>query len=167
MDNVDFNDISPMYGLPYKILTWSESNKVFGDTPSNMSMIQNISMKKDESFGSLVEQNLPLEVPNHQPVIKEVLDNKIASEILKRAKITENIKKGDFKEEIINDVNPMKVEEEKVMEVKKVKNIKGKGSNPRRKKKRRRDVIFKTILRECRRFFQNKLSELTGFISSK
>jgi hypothetical protein len=33
--------------------------------------------------------------------------------------------------------------------------------------KRRRDVIFKSILRECRRFFQIQLSELTGFITAK
>jgi len=36
-----------------------------------------------------------------------------------------------------------------------------------KKRKRRRDVIFKTILRECRRFFQIQLSNLTGFITSK
>jgi hypothetical protein len=41
----------------------------------------------------------------------------------------------------------------------------GKGS--RKKRKRRRDVIFKTILRECRRYFQIHLTDLTGFISSK
>jgi methionyl-tRNA synthetase len=36
-----------------------------------------------------------------------------------------------------------------------------------RKRKKRRDVLFKTILRECRRFFQIQLSNLTGFITSK
>jgi len=35
------------------------------------------------------------------------------------------------------------------------------------KKRKRRDVIFKRILRECRRFFQVKLSGLTGFVASK
>lgn len=40
-------------------------------------------------------------------------------------------------------------------------------SNDKKKRKRRRDVIFKTILRECRRFFQIQLSNLTGFITSK
>jgi hypothetical protein len=38
---------------------------------------------------------------------------------------------------------------------------------PKKKRKRRRDVIFKTILRECRRYYQIQLTELTGFISSK
>jgi hypothetical protein len=36
-----------------------------------------------------------------------------------------------------------------------------------KKKRRRRDVVFKRILRECRRFFQVQLSELTGFVASK
>lgn len=36
-----------------------------------------------------------------------------------------------------------------------------------RKRKKRRDVLFKTILRECRRYFQIQLSNLTGFITSK
>lgn len=36
-----------------------------------------------------------------------------------------------------------------------------------KKKRRRRDVVFKRILRECRRFFQTHLSELTGFVASK
>ena len=38
---------------------------------------------------------------------------------------------------------------------------------PQKKRRRRRDVIFKRILRECRRFFQVQLSELTGFVCSK
>lgn len=38
---------------------------------------------------------------------------------------------------------------------------------PKKKRKKRRDVIFKTILRECRRYYQIQLSDLTGFISSK
>lgn len=37
----------------------------------------------------------------------------------------------------------------------------------KKRRKRRRDVIFKTILRECRRYFQIQLSNLTGFITSK
>lgn len=36
-----------------------------------------------------------------------------------------------------------------------------------KRRKKRRDVTFKTILRECRRYFQNQISNLTGFISSK
>lgn len=40
-------------------------------------------------------------------------------------------------------------------------------SSNKKRRKRRRDVIFKTILRECRRFFQIQLSNLTGFITSK
>lgn len=40
-------------------------------------------------------------------------------------------------------------------------------SNIKKRRKRRRDVIFKTILRECRRYFQIQLSNLTGFITSK
>ena len=38
-------------------------------------------------------------------------------------------------------------------------------ANP--KLKRRRDVIFKAILRECRRFLQIKVKILTGFTTSK
>lgn len=40
-------------------------------------------------------------------------------------------------------------------------------AKPQKKRRRRRDVVFKRILRECRRFFQTKLNELTGFIASK
>jgi len=40
-------------------------------------------------------------------------------------------------------------------------------SSNKKRRKRRRDVIFKTILRECRRYFQIQLSNLTGFITSK
>jgi hypothetical protein len=40
-------------------------------------------------------------------------------------------------------------------------------ANKPKKKRKRRDVIFKRILRECRRFFQSHLSELTGFVASK
>lgn len=40
-------------------------------------------------------------------------------------------------------------------------------AKPQKKRRKRRDVIFKKILRECRRFFQTKLTDLTGFISSK
>jgi len=40
-------------------------------------------------------------------------------------------------------------------------------STTHKKRKRRRDVIFKTILRECRRYLQVQLSNLTGFITSK
>ena len=36
-----------------------------------------------------------------------------------------------------------------------------------KKKKIRHDVIYKTILRECRRFYQEKLNHITGFITSK
>ena len=39
--------------------------------------------------------------------------------------------------------------------------------NKPKKKRRRRDVVFKRILRECRRFFQIKLKDLTGFVASK
>jgi hypothetical protein len=39
--------------------------------------------------------------------------------------------------------------------------------NNKKPNKRRRDVIFKTILRECRRFLQIQLSELTGFVTSR
>lgn len=38
---------------------------------------------------------------------------------------------------------------------------------PQKKRRRRRDVVFKRILRECRRFFQVQLSDLTGFVASK
>jgi len=38
---------------------------------------------------------------------------------------------------------------------------------PQKKRRKRRDVIFKKILRECRRFFQTKLTGLTGFVASK
>lgn len=38
---------------------------------------------------------------------------------------------------------------------------------PQKKRRRRRDVVFKRILRECRRFFQIQLSDLTGFVASK
>lgn len=40
-------------------------------------------------------------------------------------------------------------------------------SKPQKKRRRRRDVVFKRILRECRRFFQVQLSDLTGFVASK
>lgn len=40
-------------------------------------------------------------------------------------------------------------------------------AKPQKKRRKRRDVIFKKILRECRRFFQTKLTDLTGFIASK
>jgi len=33
--------------------------------------------------------------------------------------------------------------------------------------KRRKDVIVKAILRECRRFFQVQVNNLTGFVTSK
>lgn len=36
-----------------------------------------------------------------------------------------------------------------------------------KKKKCRHDVVYKTILRECRRFYQTKVNELTGFVTSK
>lgn len=36
-----------------------------------------------------------------------------------------------------------------------------------KRRKRRRDVVFKTILRECRRYFQIQLSSISGFITSK
>lgn len=42
-----------------------------------------------------------------------------------------------------------------------------KAPKPQKKRRKRRDVIFKKILRECRRFFQTKLTDLTGFIASK
>jgi len=37
----------------------------------------------------------------------------------------------------------------------------------KRKRRKRRNVVYKTILRECRRYFQVQLSGLTGFINSK
>jgi hypothetical protein len=40
-------------------------------------------------------------------------------------------------------------------------------ANGKKKKKIRHDVIYKTILRECRRFYQEKLNHATGFITSK
>lgn len=40
-------------------------------------------------------------------------------------------------------------------------------AKPQKKRRRRRDVVFKRILRECRRFFQVQLSDLTGFVASK
>mmetsp|Transcript_12526 Transcript_12526/g.14347 ORF Transcript_12526/g.14347 Transcript_12526/m.14347 type:complete len:290 (+) Transcript_12526:185-1054(+) len=40
-------------------------------------------------------------------------------------------------------------------------------AKPQKKRKKRRDVIFKKILRECRRFYQTQLTDLTGFIASK
>ena len=57
-------------------------------------------------------------------------------------------------------------ENKEKVEIKKIKSP-SKRKNGKPKKKRRRDVIFKTILRECRRYFQIQLSDLTGFISSK
>lgn len=44
--------------------------------------------------------------------------------------------------------------------------VKGKAKGGK-KKKIRHDVKYKTILRECRRFYQTKLSDKTGFITSK
>lgn len=38
---------------------------------------------------------------------------------------------------------------------------------PQKKRRRRRDVVFKKILRECRRYFQTHLCDLTGFVASK
>lgn len=58
-------------------------------------------------------------------------------------------------------------EDEKSDEIKSAKSEYTPNSKGSRKRKRRRDVIFKTILRECRRFFQIQLSNVTGFITSK
>jgi len=65
-----------MYGLPNKVLTRSESVKRLGTTPLNMSL----SIRKDESFGSMVEHKAALEKLNQQNEVKEeTTDKKIQS----------------------------------------------------------------------------------------
>jgi hypothetical protein len=141
VDEADVTDegISP---LP-KIVTRSGSARKLKDL-----------LTKTDSFTALLDFKKPSMPEKVEPVISPKKVAKVASPVAE-----------ELKEEEEEVLKPLKKSETTTKKPTKKgrKPVKGK----RKKRKRRRDVIFKTILRECRRYFQIQLTDLTGFISSK
>lgn len=94
----------------------------------------------------------------------DMQDNKITKSMSTFSKFKQN--SGDSKSVSSNESDneeDVKDETFKLADVTKPK----RAPKTQKKKRRRRDVVFKKILRECRRFFQSHLNELTGFVASK
>ena len=165
VEMADFSDcISPMAGLPNRVLTRSESNKRLGFTPRIFGM-----EKEDSQMSFMNFQPLP----EFNKIVKEQSTRTLRS--VKREANEEKAKKMEKEEKDPELIMPvLKKEESKTQKSREenkgkqvTKSKKTSEAPKKKKKKRRRDVIFKTILRECRRYFQVQLSDLTGFISSK
>lgn len=134
-------------------------------------------MKKEESFGNIFEMKIEqppvkvskaLELIDFTPKFKSFEFSGRADRTPKPRQAKETMK---LLEKIQMEVNWRKrtmdisddEESENVSQTSEYSLI----HDTKKPNKRRRDVIFKSILRECRRFFQIQLSELTGFITAK
>lgn len=164
VDNTDIYDMISPTPL-YKPLTRSESAKRLNITPT---------VNKQASLESFSDFKMPDLKSGRSLRRSKDRSPKSPNQYANRSpRSTIKINLEDEEEEKaplirLEKVSSNRSEKSKISSSKKTpKNGKSEHTEPKKKRKRRRDVIFKTILRECRRYYQIQLTELTGFISSK